>query len=182
MNDFYCPQYVHGDFSLSRWIIMHYCGDNISPVSNKRMLSTSVRSTLDSEQCRTTFAESFGLGSTFFVLSAGVHSCLFWAQISHRSFQVSFHDWPPYHGGGLLPFLVDFFFSSPWWVFLIGPSRVKFTEKIIHLYLQGAFYSFGNMSTYMTSYMRQNGSPIITYTGENFLSRSQSFRVCSWNK
>ena len=52
---------------------MHYCGDNISPVSNKRMLSTSVRSTLDSEQCRTTFVESFELGSTFFVLSAGVH-------------------------------------------------------------------------------------------------------------
>ena len=28
----------------------------------------------------------------------------------------------------------------------------------------GAFYSFGNMSTYMTSYMRQHGSPSITYT------------------
>ena len=31
---------------------------------------------------------------------------------------------------------------------------------------QGAFYSFGNMSTYMTSYMRQNGSPNVTYTGK----------------
>ena len=27
----------------------------------------------------------------------------------------------------------------------------------------GAFYSFGNMSTYMTSYMRQHGSPTIEY-------------------
>ena len=33
----------------------------------------------------------------------------------------------------------------------------------------GAFYSFGNMSTYMTSYMRQNGSPHITYTGNIYL-------------
>ena len=32
-------------------------------------------------------------------------------------------------------------------------------------FTMGAFYSFGNMSTYMTSYMRQNGSPHITYTG-----------------
>jgi len=31
-------------------------------------------------------------------------------------------------------------------------------------FTMGAFYSFGNMSTYMTSYMRQNGSPSITYT------------------
>lgn len=31
-------------------------------------------------------------------------------------------------------------------------------------FTMGAFYSFGNMSTYMTSYMRQNGSPHITYT------------------
>jgi hypothetical protein len=29
----------------------------------------------------------------------------------------------------------------------------------------GAFYSFGNMSTYLTSYMRQAGSPNLTYTG-----------------
>ena len=143
MNDFYGPQYVHGDFSLSRWIIMHYCGDNISPVSNKRMLSTSIRNTLDSEQCRTTFVESSGLGSTFFVLSAGVHSCLFWAQISHRSFQVSFHDWPPYHGGVLLPSSGDFFFSSPWWVFSTGPSWVKFTNKIIYFSVfAGSFLFF----------------------------------------
>ena len=32
-------------------------------------------------------------------------------------------------------------------------------------FTMGAFYSFGNMSTYMTSYMRQHGSPHITYTG-----------------
>ena len=32
-------------------------------------------------------------------------------------------------------------------------------------FTMGAFYSFGNMSTYMTSYMRQNGSPHISYTG-----------------
>ncbi|XP_023330169.1 uncharacterized protein LOC111702648 [Eurytemora carolleeae] len=31
-------------------------------------------------------------------------------------------------------------------------------------FTMGAFYSFGNLSTYMTSYMRQNGSPNITYT------------------
>ena len=31
-------------------------------------------------------------------------------------------------------------------------------------FTMGSFYSFGNMSTYMTSYMRQNGSPNITYT------------------
>jgi len=31
-------------------------------------------------------------------------------------------------------------------------------------FTMGAFYSFGNMSTYMTSYMRQHGSPHITYT------------------
>lgn len=30
-------------------------------------------------------------------------------------------------------------------------------------FTMGAFYSFGNMMTYMTSYMRQNGSPNITY-------------------
>ena len=29
----------------------------------------------------------------------------------------------------------------------------------------GAFYSFGNMSTYLTSYMRQAGAPNIIYTG-----------------
>jgi hypothetical protein len=27
----------------------------------------------------------------------------------------------------------------------------------------GSFYSFGNMMTYLTSYMRQNGSPDLTY-------------------
>ena len=31
-------------------------------------------------------------------------------------------------------------------------------------FTMGAFYSFGNMSTYMTSYMRQNGSPGLQYT------------------
>ena len=31
-------------------------------------------------------------------------------------------------------------------------------------FTMGAFYSFGNMSTYMTSYMRQNGSPELRYT------------------
>ena len=36
-------------------------------------------------------------------------------------------------------------------------------------FTMGAFYSFGNMSTYMTSYMRQNGSPHVTYTGEMYL-------------
>jgi len=30
-------------------------------------------------------------------------------------------------------------------------------------FTMGAFYSYGNMSTYMTSYMRQNGSPDLTY-------------------
>ena len=31
-------------------------------------------------------------------------------------------------------------------------------------FTMGAFYSFGNMSTYMVSYMRQYGSPNLTYT------------------
>ena len=31
-------------------------------------------------------------------------------------------------------------------------------------FTMGAFYSFGNMSTYMTSYMRQHGSPDLKYT------------------
>ena len=31
-------------------------------------------------------------------------------------------------------------------------------------FTMGAFYSFGNMSTYMTSYMRQHGSPGLKYT------------------
>ena len=31
-------------------------------------------------------------------------------------------------------------------------------------FTMGAFYSFGNISTYMTSYMRQHGSPDITDT------------------
>ena len=30
-------------------------------------------------------------------------------------------------------------------------------------FTMGAFYSFGNMMTYMTSYMRAHGSPNITY-------------------
>ena len=63
--------------------------------------------------------------------------CLFWAQISHCSFQASYRDWPPYHGGVLLPFSVDFFFSSPWWVFSTGPSRVKFI-----IFLSGATSMF----------------------------------------
>ena len=36
-------------------------------------------------------------------------------------------------------------------------------------FTMGAFYSFGNMSTYMTSYMRQNVSPHVTYTVEMYL-------------
>ena len=32
-------------------------------------------------------------------------------------------------------------------------------------FTMGSFYSFGNMMTYMTSYMRMNGSPNITYEG-----------------
>ena len=31
-------------------------------------------------------------------------------------------------------------------------------------FTMGAFYSFGNMMTYMVSYMRQHGSPNLTYT------------------
>ena len=31
-------------------------------------------------------------------------------------------------------------------------------------FTMGAFYSFGNMSTYMVSYMRAHGSPNLTYT------------------
>ena len=40
---------------------------------------------------------------------------------------------------------------------ILGGFLLQFT--------MGAFYSFSNMSTYMTSYMRQNGSPNVTYTG-----------------
>ena len=40
-------------------------------------------------------------------------------------------------------------------------------------FTMGAFYSFGNMSTYMTSYMRQHGSPHISYDGkDNFVSQT----------
>jgi len=48
--------------------------------------------------------------------------------------------------------------SLPWRGFaaILGGFLLQFT--------MGAFYSFGNMSTYMTSYMRQNGSPNVTYT------------------
>jgi hypothetical protein len=38
---------------------------------------------------------------------------------------------------------------------LIGGFMLQFT--------MGSFYSFGNMMTYMTSYMRMNGSPNVTY-------------------
>ena len=49
--------------------------------------------------------------------------------------------------------------SLPWRgvAAVLGGFLLQFT--------MGAFYSFGNMSTYMTSYMRQHGSPDITYTG-----------------
>ena len=60
----------------------------------------------------------------------------------------------------------------------IGPSQVNLFFHLSGVtsvfFLQGAFYSFGNMSTYMTSYMRQNGSPNITYTGRNVLYVSLS--------
>jgi len=48
--------------------------------------------------------------------------------------------------------------SLPWRgvAAVLGGFLLQFT--------MGAFYSFGNMSTYMTSYMRQHGSPDITYT------------------
>ena len=46
-------------------------------------------------------------------------------------------------------------------------SSITFWKNLCFL-SQGAFYSFGNMSTYMTSYMRQNGSPNITYTGVGY--------------
>ena len=40
-------------------------------------------------------------------------------------------------------------------------------------FTMGAFYSFGNMSTYMTSYMRQHGSPHISYDGkDNFVTQT----------
>ena len=39
---------------------------------------------------------------------------------------------------------------------VVGGFLLQFT--------MGAFYSFGNISTYMTSYMRQHGSPDITDT------------------
>ena len=54
---------------------------------------------------------------------------------------------------------VDQLRSLPWrgLAAVFGGFLLQFT--------MGAFYSFGNMSTYMTSYMRQNGSPHITYTG-----------------
>jgi len=39
---------------------------------------------------------------------------------------------------------------------ILGGFLLQFT--------MGAFYSFSNMSTYMTSYMRQHGSPNVTYT------------------
>ena len=39
---------------------------------------------------------------------------------------------------------------------MVGGFLLQFT--------MGAFYSFGNISTYMTSYMRQHGSPDITDT------------------
>ena len=38
---------------------------------------------------------------------------------------------------------------------LLGGFLLQFT--------MGSFYSFGNISTYMTSYMRMHGSPNITY-------------------
>ena len=45
----------------------------------------------------------------------------------------------------------------PWGVAAVfGGFLLQFT--------MGAFYSFGNMSTYMVSYMRQHGSPNLTYT------------------
>ena len=45
----------------------------------------------------------------------------------------------------------------PWGVAAVfGGFLLQFT--------MGAFYSFGNMSTYMVSYMRQYGSPNLTYT------------------
>ena len=46
---------------------------------------------------------------------------------------------------------------------LIGGFLIQFTL--------GAFYSFGNMTTYMTSYMRHHGSPNITY-GDTILIQS----------
>jgi hypothetical protein len=52
----------------------------------------------------------------------------------------------------------------------------RMTERFQLGSFQGAFYSFGNMSTYMTSYMRQNDvysgrneSMQITYTGGDIL-------------
>ena len=43
-------------------------------------------------------------------------------------------------------------------------------------FTMGSFYSFGNMMTYMTSYMRMNGSPNITYEGwYSSLGRSPTF-------
>ena len=44
---------------------------------------------------------------------------------------------------------------------MLGGFLLQFT--------MGAFYSFGNMSTYMTSYMRQHGSPHISYDGKDNL-------------
>lgn len=38
---------------------------------------------------------------------------------------------------------------------LVGGFLLQFT--------MGSFYSFGNMMTYMTSYMRMHGSPNLTY-------------------
>lgn len=48
--------------------------------------------------------------------------------------------------------------SLPWrgYAAVLGGFLLQFT--------MGAFYSFGNMSTYLTSYMRQAGAPNITYT------------------
>ena len=45
----------------------------------------------------------------------------------------------------------------PWGIAAVfGGFLLQFT--------MGAFYSFGNMMTYMVSYMRQHGSPNLTYT------------------
>ena len=74
--------------------------------------------------------------------------------------------------------------SLPWRgvAAVLGGFLLQFT--------MGAFYSFGNMSTYMTSYMRQHGSPDITYTGRTSetnrdysltkygVIRAEDFRFC----
>jgi hypothetical protein len=53
-------------------------------------------------------------------------------------------------------------------------------------FTMGSFYSFGNMMTYMTSYMRAHGSPNITYedfvvvqsTWSHFYSQFYDHNLC----